>query len=517
MQSSEQSNSLRKSFAGQVVSFGLAQLVIRLRGLIVLPILTRLIGTEGYGNLAPLGALGAITQTLIILGAANSLKIFIPNLPKERRSEEFWGVFQITLITGTTAVLLLAALFPLLRDSILSENTDFTLYLGALLAIPVSALQTILYAQVVNNSEGLPYARTVLISSLLETILLIVGALGFREVGVIYATALSQLVLTILVARLILRTNPFVWLRREMLQPIKKYYVYGLTLVVGGLASSVVASSDRFFLVRLASAEEAGAYDVIYNFSSQLNYLAAPIFSALMPFVAASVGRGETKRARSYLSQANKMVISIFVPAILLYSATSRDLFLVMTTPEFAAATSIVPIIALAVAFIQFVGVYNYNIHAHQRGQWIVFSVVVAAILNLSLNAIFIPRYGMLAAAWSTLAAYVLAFLLNRHFSNQSLKVGYDWIFVGKVVLSSLLMFGGAKLVITAMPLQSSLLRFLAASGVGGVVYLLSIWILRAYTEKERDYLKNVLRSIFVPGKKAKLSDLVEDQDGGQE
>lgn len=51
MQNQENVEVIRRSFAGQVVSFGAVQIIIRLKGLITLPVLTRLIGAEGYGNL----------------------------------------------------------------------------------------------------------------------------------------------------------------------------------------------------------------------------------------------------------------------------------------------------------------------------------------------------------------------------------------------------------------------------------------------------------------------------------
>src|SRR5262249_31745925 len=45
---------------------------------------------------------------------------------------------------------------------------------------------------------------------------------------------------------------------------------------------------------------------------------------------------------------------------------------------------------------------------AAKRSSYILCAYVAAAVLNISLNLIFIPRFGILAAAASTAAAYIL-------------------------------------------------------------------------------------------------------------
>lgn len=490
-------DALRGSFAGQVASFGVVQLIIRLRGLIALPILTRLIGAEGYGNIAPLGAIGGIAQTLIILGTANSLKVFIPGAPEKQRARDFWGVFQTTLMLGSLVGLLLAALYPIFLGFLLAPGTSFVMYVVAILAIPIGAVQSILYAQIVNNREGRAYSRIIAISAVLELVFLVVGAYWLREIGVLYATALAQLVLSLLMARRILVKDRFVRLNREALVGLSQYYTYGMTLVIAGLASWVVGSSDRFFLVRLTGTKQAGIYHVIYSFSSQLNHLGAPVFSALMPFVATSINSGKEGQAKKYLEQAYHFLLSVLVPAIILYSVTSRDLLNMVATREFAKEYAIVPYLALSFGLWQLVGVYNYNIHAHKRGQLMIISMVMAGIVNVGLNAIFIPNYGIMAASISTLVAYLIIFVMNRYFSNQSLRLTHDNIFLAKIAIASGALLLAALSVQSILPNQGSLLRFLATSSFAGGIYLITVFLLRAYSVKEIKQIRNVLVAVF--------------------
>jgi O-antigen/teichoic acid export membrane protein len=45
--------------------------------------------------------------------------------------------------------------------------------------------------------------------------------------------------------------------------------------------------------------------------------------------------------------------------------------------------------------------------------------------LNVALNLIFIPRFGTLAAAWTTLASYILLFLIHTAIVHFRLRVRY--------------------------------------------------------------------------------------------
>ncbi len=76
------------TFRSQVMSFGFIQAVLKLRAFITVPILSRVIGTEGYGTLSALLAYTGMAQTLLLFGIPTSLMVFIPWLDsKENKSK----------------------------------------------------------------------------------------------------------------------------------------------------------------------------------------------------------------------------------------------------------------------------------------------------------------------------------------------------------------------------------------------------------------------------------------------
>ena len=83
---------------------------------------------------------------------------------------------------------------------------------------------------------------------------------------------------------------------------------------------------------------------------------------------------------------------------------------------------------------------YNKKLHIQSLIEWI------AAILNLGLNFLFIPKLGILGAALATLLSYLSLPILTKLYTNRLLPIDYDWsrlsknLFVFLICVSIILM-----------------------------------------------------------------------------
>jgi O-antigen/teichoic acid export membrane protein len=487
-----------KSFGSQILSFGVVQLILRLRGLITLPILSRLIGTAGYGLLSPLTALAAIVPSFILLGAPTALTVFIPGKPREQKRRDFWAIAQLAVVSGLIVFTALLALFPYIQQALLSVSVTFSLFVAAMAVIPFSALQMTLYAQTVNNQQGRAYSKIAAVTSAFDLFLLVAGAYWFGVIGVLYATLISQAILCGFMIWMINTEDKFMPLSLQALPDLKKYYAYGLVIFVAGFGSWAIDSSDRFIIGKFLTTDTLGVYQVAYNLCTQLNQLAAPLFAPLMPFVVAAINENDPDRARYYLEKSLKLLLFIYVPAVILFSVNAADLIAVLATPDFIGGAVIVPYVAAGIAVSQLVGVYTYTLHAHKRGYLLVFSLGVAALINVVLNLIFVPVYGIVAAAVSTLIAYAFHFGACWYFSRQSLKIGLDAVFSLKLTGISAITILISVLVKLGAPESIPALRFAVSALAGGCAYLFMTYLFRLFSPAElAPVFENVKR--FIP------------------
>ena len=72
----------------------------------------------------------------------------------------------------------------------------------------------------------------------------------------------------------------------------------------------------------------------------------------------------------------------------------------------------------------QYVYTHYVNIEMHlKKTQYVSAGTVVAAVLNIVLNIIFIPRFGFAAAAYTTLAGYIVLMLLHYLITKFVFKI----------------------------------------------------------------------------------------------
>src|SRR4051794_27557565 len=97
---------LIKAFRGQF----LVEILVRLRGFLLLPIATRALGPEGYGWVAFAAAVTGLVGSIATLGIPSALSRFLPGkeTPKER-AQVFWPAFgacvaSLLVCAGLTAI-----------------------------------------------------------------------------------------------------------------------------------------------------------------------------------------------------------------------------------------------------------------------------------------------------------------------------------------------------------------------------------------------------------------------------
>ena len=486
------------SLTSQVASFGAVQVLYKLRYVVAVPVLARLIGATGYGTLAVLMAFAAMVQIVVLMGTNTALTVYIPWVgAPAQRSREFWGVMQTAW--GIAAVMV--ALLVLVHRPVLAWcfpagfRVDY--FLCSLVLIPLHATNHLLCAQVVNNQQARAYARRIAATSLFGLCSLVIGAWRWGLAGVLAALVLEQVALALWVGHLVLHRDPFVPLRRDGLGSLTRYYGYGLAVLTSGAAAWIVESSDRLLIGKWLPIVELGVYQMAYSVCAHIGDLASPLFSALLPVTASAVSCNDLPLAKRYLERSYRMLVLLYLPLVVWVSLEARDLLTLVATPAFARGAIVVPWVAAGVALNQLLGVFSYTLHSHKKGQIIMVSVAVAAGVNVVMNLLFIRRFGIVAAAMSTAAAYATHFFILRLLARRLLPVALDRAFVLRVLAATSVMAVAMLWVIGRL---SQPFWRLAASGACGVVVCAGmVCLLEGAGGEARRYMRQIVQLAWQP------------------
>jgi O-antigen/teichoic acid export membrane protein len=114
---------------------------------------------------------------------------------------------------------------------------------------------------------------------------------------------------------------------------------------------------------------------------------------------------------------------------------------------------------------------------------------VMAAILNLGLNLIFVPYLGILGAAITTLIAFTFALILITHYSFKYLTFDIEFGFILKSIVASIIM----SLVIlkwSPVGILSVLIIIVLCAGI----YFCILFLLKGFKKEEFKFFRELLK-----------------------
>lgn len=234
---------------------------------------------------------------------------------------------------------------------------------------------------------------------------------------------------------------------------------YSLPIIPHGISQVILSSFDRIMIKGMVGAAEAG----LYSFAGTINLIISVVSSSIdkvwKPWFYEKMDEKDYKLIRK---NAAKYVFgfSVFIAMVIM---VIPELIWILGTREYWGTTACVVPVVIGGYFSFIYTVPVYVEYFYKKTKYIALGSMLAAVLNVVLNYFFIPQYGYIAAAYTTLITYVLYFifhyLLARKIHGSSLVSATICICSSLVVCIA----GGI-----AMLLESKIvIRWLIEIGIG--------------------------------------------------
>ncbi len=203
----------------------------------------------------------------------------------------------------------------------------------------------------------------------------------------------------------------------------KDYWIQGLKfnipLIAYYLSLIVLSQSDRIMINNYCGTDKAGIYSVANSLAHILVILNTAINGSFVPW--------EYRRIKSKDYSAIPGISSALLLLIgalnLMLVGVAPEIIHIMTTPDYYSAIWVVPPIAISsffgFAYQLFVNIEFY----HEKKFHVMVASIGVSILNIVLNAIFIPKYGFIAAGYTTVTSYIaftfVHYIFMKHVCKQ--------------------------------------------------------------------------------------------------
>lgn len=187
-------------------------------------------------------------------------------------------------------------------------------------------------------------------------------------------------------------------------------------------AQQILASSDSVMLGFFRNDYEVGIYGVASKIYSVLNSTVASITWVLLPGISAAYASKDGSDIKSLLRYGISIMVTLGIPVVAGTFFLAPEMVLLLGGSEYSEAVILVQIIAF-VLLLSFAGniIFNLCLLAAGRDKICALNCIFNATLNIVLNLIFIPKYGAVAAALTTLWSMVFSLLFALPFVNLKL------------------------------------------------------------------------------------------------
>lgn len=409
---------------------------VMVKGIAVLttPVFTRILSQEEYGNVATFTSWYSILLIFCTVNLTYSIGRAKLDLPG--KIDDYLG--SMTIVSAIISMIF--AVFMLIFRKQAAAFMELSEPMLILLLIYLVFSPAISFAQNgfryrYQYKQNIAIAWYTAISTVVASIVLIFLFQEHRDIS----RALGLVVPTVLLSVFfwgILAKNGHLKLRME-------YCRYGialsLPLVLHSVSLNILAQSDRIFISKIWGSSSTAVYSLAYSYGILISVITNAVAEGWLPWFHDTYHAGEFDKIRNNAKQV--VVLGCYVGLACI--ALAPEAVAILGGEEYSEGIYCVPPIVLGI-ICQYVYTHYVNIELHlKKTKYVSIGTVFAAVLNMILNAIFIPWFGFTAAAYTTFAGYLTLLFLHLFITRRILRIKLycDSFMTGSVLCTAVIAF----------------------------------------------------------------------------
>lgn len=334
---------------------------------------------------------------------------------------------------------------------------------------------------------GMVFSLTTILVTVLSNVFVIV-VLRLPTIGLIVNSALSNLAVCVVGA---------IMARSLFGKPTRSATVMllrsALWLLPTAISWWVLNSSDRLFLAQVVDKDSIGQYEIAVKIASLLGVLMAPLYSAMTP-LALSLQRDPLVKER-YVAMA-RYLVGVALLAALGLGLFATEILIVLTRPAYLPAAPYVGVMTYVHVVTALGTMLTVNQMANKRLMQLGVVTIAGALINLLLNALLIPTFGVWGAAIATVIGMAVPVGLNYWESRRRRALPYPMrMFMLAIALHLLVLWLGLQVPAVYFPFRIGIKLVLL-----GAYAVAMAWIgMLTRTELQQGYsvMQSQLRRVF--------------------
>lgn len=441
---------------------------------ISIPIYTRLFLPEQYGIYALFISAVSLLSGLFFGWLGQSVLRFYHEYKVDEREQ-----FLSSLFIGWLSLLILAyilffvssLLFNL--DKIEAVTLNIIFYSGLILAS--SSVYNLVYQLLRADRKTIIFA-VLNITLPAARLLLVLALVCYFQIGIEALFIATFLVEFILVAVAFYFVKPSIrgsFFRADILV---RSFRYGLPIMLSTVIYWVLSTSDRYIIGYYHGVESVGIYTAGYQIGSQsIQVVFMVLMLASFPIIIQTWTDFGREKTEELVNSLLRYFFMITIPAAVGLAVLSKHLMAVLVESSYFSGHTILPWVALGLLAFGLSQYVNKPFELLEKTVYLFLLSGIAASINLVLNILFVPAYGFIAAAVTTMVSYLSYIAFSLFFSRRYFKIVFNFFSLFRVTVCTVIM--GMTLCVIGLNMSYGIINLIILLVVGFVFYFISLLV----------------------------------------
>lgn len=471
-----------RRFIKESTIYTIGEILTKSLAFILIPVFTRYLTQDEYGIYNLVITIWPVLVILYGKGFASYIMRGYFEIESDKGKKEFVGTILLFSLIISLFLAALTHVFGGQLFGIVFKNMGYRPFLQFAVGIAIFKLFT-------NNVLAVYRAERKPVSVVSLSLVNFIITVGFILVLVVYLKmgligALQGQIWGLVIVSVFF----FIYVMKDIRLTIKKRYLssailFVLPLIPHALSGWVINLSDRIFIERYCTLEDLAIYSLGYQLALALDILINSMNQAWMPFFYANAEKSENRK--ELRKSANFFFFSV-VSLGLVLSLFSKEIILIAGRQSYAAAANIFPLIILAFVIHSVYYMTTASIFYRMKTGIIPVITIVSGAISIVLNIIFIPKYGYIAAAYTTIVSFSMAAFLGYLFSRRYFPIPFQ---LSKML--TIFILAAVLYILSTLFPETSLILNLILKIAFILIYILLIFTFRIIRFKELKDIKS--------------------------
>ena len=214
---------------------------------------------------------------------------------------------------------------------------------------------------------------------------------------------------------------------RPQIRLIKSILTYCLPLLPSAVAAWIITMSSQVFVERSFSTSEVAVYALSLKIIGAITIFASALMTAYKPLFYQLANSENQQLAKDKLYNLQNNIILVLILISGLIAVFSKDIITVFFRSDYYDAIYLIPLLMFGSTLGKISGYTNLAFYQEKKTMLMMWIMITASIVSVSMNYYIIPHYSIYGAAITYMASIAVFFVLKYILSRPYYFIPYNW------------------------------------------------------------------------------------------